>query len=56
LRSHASGAGLGLAIVRHQVRAHDGEVFVESAPGGGSKFTVHLRAEPKEATDAVNQG
>ncbi|MCU0664427.1 MAG: HAMP domain-containing histidine kinase [Myxococcota bacterium] len=56
LRSHASGAGLGLAIVRHQVRAHDGEVFVESAPGGGSKFTVHLRAEPKEATDAVSQG
>jgi two-component system phosphate regulon sensor histidine kinase PhoR len=56
LRSRASGAGLGLAIVRHQVRAHDGEVFVESAPGGGSKFTVHLRAVPKEANHAHSQG
>lgn len=56
LRSRASGAGLGLAIVRHQVRAHEGEVFVESAPNGGSKFTVHLRAAPKKETHAVNQG
>ena len=38
----ASGAGLGLAIVRHMAAAHQGQVFVESAPGEGSRFVIHL--------------
>ncbi|MFH2010042.1 MAG: HAMP domain-containing sensor histidine kinase [bacterium] len=41
-RSTASGAGLGLAIVRHMVLAHAGQVFVESREGEGSKFTITL--------------
>lgn len=42
-RSRATGgAGIGLAIVRALVRAHDGRVDVESAPGGGSCFRVTL--------------
>jgi signal transduction histidine kinase len=36
------GSGLGLALVRHIVRAHGGEVQVESAPEKGSKFTIRL--------------
>jgi two-component system sensor histidine kinase BaeS len=32
----AAGAGLGLAIVRDLVRAHDGEATIESAPGAGT--------------------
>lgn len=40
------GAGIGLAIVRSIVRAHGGEVEVESQPGRGSRFTVRLPAEP----------
>ncbi len=44
-RSRATGgAGIGLAIVRELVRAHDGRIDVESAPGRGSRFRVFLAA------------
>ncbi|HVA63441.1 MAG TPA: ATP-binding protein [Terriglobales bacterium] len=36
------GAGLGLAVVKHVVREHGGEVAVESALGQGSTFLVRL--------------
>ncbi len=39
------GTGLGLAIVKHIVAAHGGRVSVVSAPGLGSRFTIHLPAE-----------
>jgi two-component system sensor histidine kinase BaeS len=40
-RSRATGgAGIGLAIVRELVRAHDGRIDVDSAPGRGSRFRV----------------
>ncbi len=38
------GTGLGLSIVRHTVRAHGGEVTVESREGEGSRFCVVLPA------------
>src|SRR5207253_9188211 len=39
---NTKGSGLGLSLVRHIVRAHGGEVSVESAPGQGSKFIIAL--------------
>lgn len=40
------GSGLGLAIVRHIVEAHRGRVTVESRPGEGSTFSIHLPIDP----------
>ena len=39
---NTKGSGLGLSLVRHIVRAHGGEVVVDSVPGRGSKFTINL--------------
>ena len=36
------GTGLGLAIVKHIMQVHQGSVTVESEPGHGSTFSLHL--------------
>lgn len=36
------GTGLGLTLVDHIARAHEGSVRVESAPGHGSTFSIHV--------------
>jgi len=40
------GTGLGLAIVKHIAQAHHGRVSVDSAPGRGSTFRLHLPLTP----------
>ena len=48
LRGKSSGAGLGLAVVRHLVLAHRGEIFVESEEDRGSRFVVRLSGAASE--------
>jgi signal transduction histidine kinase len=38
----SDGAGLGLALAREAVLAHDGTITVEETPGGGATFRVRL--------------
>ena len=40
------GAGLGLAIAREIVAAHDGQIEASSVSGRGSTFTVRFPAAP----------
>ena len=39
------GSGLGLAICREIADAHGGRVWIDSAPGGGSAFSIALPAD-----------
>jgi two-component system phosphate regulon sensor histidine kinase PhoR len=36
------GTGLGLALVKHILNRHRGRLTIESAPGAGASFTIHL--------------
>jgi two-component system phosphate regulon sensor histidine kinase PhoR len=36
------GTGLGLALVKHVLNRHGGRMNIESTPGAGATFTMHL--------------
>jgi two-component system phosphate regulon sensor histidine kinase PhoR len=41
------GTGLGLALVKHILNRHGGRLAIESMPGEGATFTVHLPLAPR---------
>lgn len=49
IADHASGAGLGLTLVKALAEAQGGALEIESAPGRGFRATVSLPAAPDSA-------
>jgi len=45
--AHIPGTGIGLAMARHIIEAHGGEIRLESKPGRGSTFTILLPLEKR---------
>ncbi len=52
---HQTGTGVGLHIVSEYVKLHDGFIGVESTPGKGSIFTVHIPAKQHIQEEIISQ-
>jgi signal transduction histidine kinase len=51
-RAQRGGTGLGLSLTRNFVELHHGSIDVQSRPGEGSTFTVHLPLHHPEMSPA----
>lgn len=45
-----SGSGIGLSLVKEYIRLHEGDVWVQDTPGGGSTFIVDIPVRQGAAT------
>jgi signal transduction histidine kinase len=52
--ARGSGAGLGLSIAVEAVRAHGGELSVESAPSGGALFVIDFSTAARPGKPAAS--
>ncbi|HET8546101.1 MAG TPA: ATP-binding protein, partial [Pseudolabrys sp.] len=44
------GTGLGLALVKHVLNRHGGRLTIESTPGAGATFTMHVPLRASETS------
>ena len=48
--TRADGTGLGLSNCHRIIEAHDGEIFIEDGPAGGTRVHILLPADPGKGT------
>jgi len=53
--SHVDGKGLGLYLVREQIRAYDGDLTVESTVGEGTTFKAYLKNMRYSPSPEINE-
>ncbi len=49
-KRNQGGTGLGLSIAYGIIKEHKGRIEVESKPGAGTTFSIHIPVMPKEST------
>jgi signal transduction histidine kinase/CheY-like chemotaxis protein len=49
----SAGSGLGLSVSYGIIRAHGGDITVDTSPGGGTRFTVYLPFEAAAPAEPV---
>jgi signal transduction histidine kinase len=52
-KPESQGTGMGLAVSYGIVSRHGGRIDVESEPGVGSAFTIHLPKQPQEQSEGA---
>jgi two-component system phosphate regulon sensor histidine kinase PhoR len=48
------GTGLGLALVKHVLNRHGGRLTIESTPGAGATFTIHVPLHIEDSAPAAD--
>ncbi len=54
--SAVAGSGIGLAVVREIASLHGGRVWVDAAPGGGTRVTIEIPGARVRAAAAAGDG
>ena len=50
------GSGLGLSVVKHIMEGHHGRLTIDSAPGEGSAFSLHIPIPGSSPDNKENSG
>lgn len=49
-----SGSGIGLSLVKDNIRLHEGDVWVQDTPGGGATFSIDIPVKTGVAAQATS--
>jgi signal transduction histidine kinase len=56
MEGNIKGSGIGLTLVDHIVKAHAGEILLQSEPGKGTKITIRLPLQQRPIKDGDKDG